>query len=177
MRYFIFLILLIILSGCAVEEMHRETPQEKEWHPEGDVWVHTLMTVDRASELAHKNNLESDKALTLLLASLCHDLGKPMVTEYVDGRIKSIGHEPAGEEPTKKFLASIGTDNQTRNKVVKLVTNHLIPSMFYIEHQIKEVVEGVSEAEVNLLPHFETGQAIFSGVGIRQPVIVKGKSF
>jgi len=40
---------------------------------------------------------------------------------------------------------------------------------------IKEVVEGVSEAEVNLLPHFETGQAIFSGVGIRQPVIVKGK--
>lgn len=38
-------------------------------------------------------------------------------------------------------------------------------------NQIKEVVEGVSEAEVNLLPHFETGQAIFSGVGIRQPVI------
>lgn len=43
-------------------------------------------------------------------------------------------------------------------------------------NQIKEVVEGVSEAEVNLLPQFETGQAIFSGVGIRQPVIVKGNS-
>jgi hypothetical protein len=42
-------------------------------------------------------------------------------------------------------------------------------------NQIKEVVEGVSEAEVNILPHFETGQAIFAGVGIRQPVIVKGK--
>jgi hypothetical protein len=35
--------------------------------------------------------------------------------------------------------------------------------------------EGFSEAEVNILPHFETGQAIFAGVGIRQPLIVKGK--
>jgi len=43
-------------------------------------------------------------------------------------------------------------------------------------NQIQEVVEGVSEAEVNLLPQFETGQAIFSGVGIRQPVIVKGNT-
>lgn len=41
--------------------------------------------------------------------------------------------------------------------------------------QVKNVVEGISETEVNQLPHFQTGQALFAGVGIRQPVIVRGK--
>jgi len=115
-----------------------KTEQEPEWHPEGDVWVHTLMTVDEAAKIVQRENLESDKALTILLSSLCHDLGKPMVTEYIDGHIKSHGHEQAGKEPTKKFLAAIGVNNLTRDKVVKLVTNHLIPTMFYIE----EIVRG-----------------------------------
>lgn len=114
-----------------------ETKQELEWHPEGDVWVHTLMTVDESAKVVQRENLENDKALTILLASLCHDLGKPMVTEYIDGRIKSLGHEQAGEEPTKRFLSSIGTDNLTRDKVVKLVTHHLIPTMFYIDETVR----------------------------------------
>jgi tRNA nucleotidyltransferase (CCA-adding enzyme) len=114
-----------------------ETPQEPEWHPEGDVWVHTLMVVDEASKIVKQERLEGNKALTVLLASLCHDIGKPMVTEFVDGRIKSHGHEQAGEEPTKKFLASIGTSGDIRDKVVKLVTNHLIPTMFYIEETVR----------------------------------------
>ena len=37
------------------------------------------------------------------------------------------------------------------------------------------VFEGISESEVNQFPQFQTGQAIFTGVGIRQPVIVQGK--
>ena len=115
-----------------------ETQQEADWHPEGDVWVHTLMTVDEAAKIIQRENLESDKALVILLGALCHDLGKPMVTESMDGRIKSHGHEAAGEEPTKKFLATIGIDNLTRDKVIKLVTNHLIPTMFYIEETIRD---------------------------------------
>ncbi len=115
-----------------------ETPQEPEWHPEGDVWIHTLMTVDESAKIIKREQLTSTKAQTIIIATLCHDLGKPMVTETIDGRIKSHGHEKAGEEPTKKFLTTIGIDNLTRDKVIKLVTNHLIPTMFYIE----EVVRG-----------------------------------
>ncbi len=124
-------------------EIHPEFPplaktqQEPEWHPEGDVWIHTLMTVDEAAKIIQKENLESDKALVILLGALCHDLGKPTVTENIGGRIKSHGHEQAGEEPTKKFLATIGIDNLTRDKVTKLVTNHLVPTMFYIEEIVR----------------------------------------
>lgn len=114
-----------------------ETDQDPKWHPEGDVWIHTLMTVDEAAKIIQKENLEEDKALTVLLATLCHDLGKPIVTEHMEESIKSHGHEQAGEEPTKKFLATIGINNLTRDKVVKLVTNHLVPTMFYIEETVR----------------------------------------
>lgn len=114
-----------------------ETQQELEWHPEGDVWVHTLMTVDEAAKIIRRERLDDNRSLTILLASLCHDIGKPMTTRYEKGRVISPGHEVAGEEPTKTFLATIGIDNLTRNKVIKLVTNHLIPTAFYIEEAVR----------------------------------------
>ena len=55
--------------------------QEFEWHPEGDVWVHTLMVVDKAKELTKSYNLSNEKARIVMLAALCHDLGKPATTE------------------------------------------------------------------------------------------------
>jgi tRNA nucleotidyltransferase (CCA-adding enzyme) len=114
-----------------------ETPQEREWHPEGDVWVHTLMSVDKAAELTKRDRLDQRQSYTVMLAALCHDIGKPLVTAEEDGRIKSKGHDSAGAEPTKKFLASIGVDNETRDKVVKLVTNHMMPSELWGNEHVR----------------------------------------
>jgi tRNA nucleotidyltransferase (CCA-adding enzyme) len=71
-----------------------DVPQEPEWHPEGDVWIHTLLTVDRARESI--DDLPYAKRVTVLLAALCHDFGKPATTAFVDGRIRSREHEEAG---------------------------------------------------------------------------------
>ncbi len=109
-----------------------ETEQDPDWHPEGDVWVHTLMAVDEAAKIVQQEELEEEKKLVVMLATLCHDLGKPAVTEEKDGRIKSHGHEKAGEEPTRKFLAKMLINNTLKEKVVQLVANHLIPTTLYI---------------------------------------------
>lgn len=116
-----------------------ETPQEPEWHPEGDVWIHTLMCVDEAAKAIRQEDIESDsdEALTIMLGALCHDLGKQATTEIKEGRIKSHGHESAGEEPAKKFLATLGAKNIIRDKVAKITVNHLAPSMLYITDVIK----------------------------------------
>lgn len=127
----------------------KETPQEPKWHPEGDVWIHTLMTVDEAAKISRRENLNEDESLILLLSSLCHDLGKASTTEFMEGRIKSHGHEQAGEEPTKKFLAQLGTDNLTRKKVPCLVINHLTPTMLFINETIKG--EKVSDGTIRRL--------------------------
>ncbi len=120
-------------------EMHPEivelpkTPQEPEWHPEGDVWVHTLMVVDEAAKIIEQERLRGDDALLVMLAAFCHDFGKPATTETIEGRIRSRGHEEAGAVPASKFLHDIGIESSLRDPVAKLVAEHLKPSVFYIQ--------------------------------------------
>lgn len=116
------------------------TPQEFEWHPEGDVWVHTLMVVDAAKNVCRQEKLGKEEAQVVMMAALCHDLGKPQTTEFKDGRIKSQGHEPAGEEPTKVFLRKIGATKELEQKVVPLVKEHLWPGTTYRRHLAGEEV-------------------------------------
>ena len=69
-------------------------PQEPEWHPEGDVWVHTLMVIDQAR--TRIDDLDRARKIAVMLGAVCHDLGKPPTTAFIDGRIRSIDHEQAG---------------------------------------------------------------------------------
>ena len=112
------------LQGC---------PQEKEWHPEGDVWVHTLMAIDQAKQ--EIDGLPREKALTVLLAVLCHDLGKPATTAVVDGRIRSYEHEEAGVAPTRAVLDRLNVRTlqgyDVREQVLQLVAHHLTPSHYF----------------------------------------------
>lgn len=108
-------------------------PQEKEWHPEGNVDIHTLMVVDEARKLI--DNLEFAKQATVMLAALCHDFGKPATTEFFDGRWRSHGHDEAGVEPSLSFLDRLGIFTldgyDVRSQIVQLVRYHLTPGMFY----------------------------------------------
>ena len=94
-------------------------PQEPEWHPEGDVWVHTLLVIDEARRRIA--DLDRPQQLTVMLGALCHDLGKPPTTAFVDGRIRSIDHEQAGVAPTVALLTrltfrpSAGTTSRVRS--------------------------------------------------------------
>ena len=74
-----------------------DVPQDPEWHPEGDVFVHTRLTVDRAREMI--DELSYARQVTVMLAALAHDFGKPATTEFIDGRLRSRGHESAGVSP------------------------------------------------------------------------------
>jgi tRNA nucleotidyltransferase (CCA-adding enzyme) len=108
-------------------------PQDQEWHPEGTVDVHTMLVVDRAQELLE--DLPYPKQVTVMLAALCHDFGKPATTEFIDGRWRSRGHEEAGVSPTESFLERLNIhtlDNyDVRAQVIALVRDHLKPGEFY----------------------------------------------
>jgi tRNA nucleotidyltransferase (CCA-adding enzyme) len=110
-----------------------DCPQDPEWHPEGDVEVHTYLAVDRARELI--DGLAYPKKVTVMLATLCHDFGKPSTTEFIDGRMRSRGHEEAGVEPTLSFLDRLNIHTldgyDVRAQVVALVRDHLKPGEFF----------------------------------------------
>lgn len=110
-----------------------DVPQDPEWHPEGDVFVHTCLVVDRARELV--DDLDYPRQATVMLGALCHDFGKPATTAFVDGRIRSREHEEAGVEPTKTFLDRLNMHTlngyEVRSQVIALVRDHLKPGEFY----------------------------------------------
>lgn len=108
-------------------------PQDPEWHPEGDVFVHTLLTIDRARELI--DDLPYPKKVTVMLAAVAHDFGKKSTTEFLEGRWRSRGHEEAGVEPTERFLNRLNIHSldgyDVRGQIIALVREHLKPGEFY----------------------------------------------
>lgn len=110
-----------------------DVPQDPEWHPEGDVFVHTQLVTDRARELI--GDLPFAKQVTVMLAALAHDFGKPATTEFVEGRLRSRGHEEAGVRPTEDFLDRLNIHTldgfDVRGQVIALVRDHLKPGEFF----------------------------------------------
>ncbi|MFN9452404.1 MAG: CCA tRNA nucleotidyltransferase [Rubrivivax sp.] len=109
-------------------------PQDSEWHPEGQdhplgsLWVHNGMVLDAAVRvLADDAVTDDDERLCVLLGALCHDFGKPSTTAHADGRWRSLNHEEAGAEPTRRFLERIGCPARVAEAVVPLVQHHLKP--------------------------------------------------
>jgi len=100
-------------------------PQDPDWHPEGDVWVHTAMVVDAAARERVGNDREDR---LVMFAALCHDFGKPAATVEREGRIRSPSHEPAGVEPTYAFLRRLRAAEELARGVAALVRHHLAPA-------------------------------------------------
>ena len=127
----------IFLDRCGAIDLFPElkalkgVPQNPEWHPEGDVWVHTMMVINEAA----KQRIGEEKHdLTLMFAALCHDLGKPEHTIWKDEKWRSPGHEEGGEEPTRSFLKRLTNEYDFVNEIVALVKDHLKPTIFYAEN-------------------------------------------
>lgn len=108
-------------------------PQEAEWHPEGNVDVHTLMVTDEARKLI--DDLPHAKKVTVMLAAIAHDFGKPPTTKFFNGRWRSHAHDEAGVAPTISFLDTLGIYTldgyDVREQVIQLVRYHLKPGEFY----------------------------------------------
>jgi tRNA nucleotidyltransferase (CCA-adding enzyme) len=107
----------------------RGTPQEPEWHPEGDVFTHTQFCLDALVALAEWKSSGAERRRVLIFATLAHDFGKPATTSYAEKRGKmrwiSPGHEPVGGPLAKNFLRRIGAPLDLDAPVCALVVNHL----------------------------------------------------
>ena len=99
-------------------------PQNPQFHAEGDVWTHTMMVLDQAAK--YRDKAENPKGF--MLAALCHDYGKAVCTQVVDGRIRSIGHETEGLPLVEAFLNRITSETKLINYVLNLCALHMKPN-------------------------------------------------
>jgi tRNA nucleotidyltransferase (CCA-adding enzyme) len=102
-------------------------PQEPDWHPEGDVWIHTMMVLDEAAKL-RTGNAEDD--LAFMYGALAHDFGKPATTRAIGGRITSYEHDVTGAVIASVFLEKLRAPTELTGKVKALVRHHLAPALF-----------------------------------------------
>jgi len=128
---------LEVLIGCL---------QEKEYHPEGDVWIHTLMCLD---EMAKLRSNDEYRNLYLMLAVLCHDLGKPSTSTIINGKITSHNHEKEGLEPTIKFIQLLSNEKKLLEKILPLVQHHLAPFQLYLQNSSLKAVKRLA-TKVNI---------------------------
>jgi len=103
-------------------------PQSPVWHPEGDVWIHTMMCIDKMVELLCG---EEKHDLKMMFAILCHDLGKATHTQITPEKISAIGHELAGIEPTETFMYRLTDEHDFIKSIFPLVEHHLAPSIYF----------------------------------------------
>ena len=101
-------------------------PQDPVWHPEGDVWVHTMMVIDEAAAL--RTGEASD--LALMYAALCHDFGKPAVTDENAERVRSPRHDAIGAAMAREFLQRLRAPGTLCQQVEALVRYHLAPALY-----------------------------------------------
>lgn len=101
-------------------------PQDPKWHPEGDVWVHTMLVIDEAAAL----RTGDDEDLALMVAALCHDFGKPAVSVEHSGRVRTPKHDVIGARLAREFLQRLRAPGHLCDQVEALVKYHLAPALF-----------------------------------------------
>lgn len=121
-----------VLGGLFVQ-MAR-TPQEKEYHGEGDVLAHTKAVCEALVGLAEYGQLPEIQRQTVFLAALLHDIGKIRCTKTEQGRIVSPHHSAVGALMARELLwrelGMSGTEQaqQLRESVCALIRNHSKPT-------------------------------------------------
>lgn len=110
---------LAALVGCQ---------QDPQWHPEGDVFVHTGHVLDFFAAERVNDPWED---LVVGFACLCHDFGKPLTTAFVEGRWRSHNHDEAGVAPSITFLERLRAPRALIEEVVPLVADHLAPGLLH----------------------------------------------
>ena len=112
--------------------------QSPNHHPEGNVWVHTMMVVDVGAK--YKNKTSDPKAFMWTL--LLHDLGKLKTTKFQKGRYTAYDHDKVGEKESEAFLRYFDLSSQFVTKVKKLVRYHM-HLLFVIKNMPYSDVEGM----------------------------------
>ena len=108
-----------------VAKMHG-VDQPPEFHPEGDVWVHTLLLLEK---------LPADASPALAWGALLHDVGKPATFRRAPDRIRFDGHVEVGVRIAEEILRRLRFSLEETAQIISLIENHM---RFGDVHKMKE---------------------------------------
>ncbi len=136
--------------------------QDPVFHPEGDVWTHTMEVIDRAAAFRDK---VSDPYSFMLLA-LTHDLGKIVTTEVKNGRIHAYEHETKGMPLVESFIGRLTGEKAVKDYVFNMVPLHMRPNVAAFSKPVLKSTNRMFDAAAapeDLIWFAEADKPVFSG--------------
>ena len=128
----------------------QDVEQNPKFHPEGNVFIHTIMVVDEGA----KNREKSNNKRAFMWSLLLHDIGKKPTTKVRKGRLTSYDHDIVGADMTKKFLTYFNEEESFIAEVTALVRWHM-QSLFVTKNlkfqNISNMLEDVKINEIVLV--------------------------
>ena len=128
----------------------KKVEQSPQHHPEGNVWIHTMMVLDIATGLKEK----SREPRVFMWSALLHDLGKVPATKVRKGKITAYDHDKMGVELAVNFLKEFNEGSEFVSKVAAMVRWHM-QILFVVKDmpfaRPEEMVQQVSVDEIALL--------------------------
>jgi tRNA nucleotidyltransferase (CCA-adding enzyme) len=138
-----------------------EIPQESDYHPEGDVFTHTMQVIDAMAIIirchSKENPFNKDLKRALMLGALFHDLGKIEKTKFDEERqrITSHGHEEAGVSPATEIIKRLyknkeqSSDLAYEKLILFLISDHMKPLLLHKESESGVDVEKALRRFIN----------------------------
>lgn len=123
----------------------RDVQQNPKYHPEGNVFIHTMMVVDEGAI----NRDKSDDKRAFMWALLLHDVGKKPTTKMRKGRLTSYDHDKVGEKMAEKFLEYFNLDQHFIDKVTGLVRWHMQSLFVTKDSRFQNIGEMLKDVDVN----------------------------
>ncbi len=103
--------------------------QSPVYHPEGDVWVHTMQVLDNAASVLREEGKKPANVRGFMLSALSHDLGKAVTTRVIDGRIRALNHEMEGVPIAERLLKRLTDEKDLHYYVSNMIKLHMRPNM------------------------------------------------
>lgn len=124
--------------------------QNEKYHPEGNVWNHTMLVVDEAAKIKEKSTNEK----AFMWAALLHDIGKIKTTKIRNGKWTSYDHDIVGSDMARRFLENFDLEDDFINEVVYLVRWHM--QILYVNmnlpyENVKQMVKQVNIQDISML--------------------------
>ncbi|MDR1577273.1 MAG: HD domain-containing protein [Deltaproteobacteria bacterium] len=137
------------------------SPQNAQYHPEGDVWNHTVLVTQAMAEL---DVSEAERKSHWLLAALLHDVGKPLATRLDEnGRPLTKGHPEAGVPVAKAFLRSQRAPEKVVDVVAKLTRWHMELAFKHLSAEGLRRVARLLKPQADLVDYWALSAADWNG--------------
>lgn len=123
----------------------QEVKQNPKYHPEGNVFIHTMMVIDEGV----KSREKSKNKRAFMWALLLHDIGKKPTTKLRKGRLTSYDHDSVGADMVVKFFTYFNEEEEFINEVRCLVRWHMQSLFVTKDMKFQSIGDMVKDVDVD----------------------------